>query len=486
MSKDEITLKSAIAQGQMIRAGAISASELLDLHLERYHRYNPSINAIVFTQIERARRVARTLDKEHADGRHRGPLHGVTMTVKDSFDWQGAPSTWGIPAMKDNYPPEDSLAVQRLEQAGLLIYGKSNVPFRISDWQSFNKFYGTTNNPWDLSRTPGGSSGGAAAALATGMTSLEIGSDIGSSIRNPAHYCGVFGHKPTMGVVPLHGHMLPGDHAFIDLLVGGPLARSAADLIAAIDILAGPGGYDARGWRLTLPPSKKKTLKDFKVGVMLESPVGVQDNELTASLQKSLEQLEHAGVMIDYSAAPAIDFKRYHHVYMLLLRSATGLALSHDEFASNLEASQMRADTDWSHRAYVERGAAIRQRDWWALHNEREALRKAWDEFFAQYDLLLCPVAASAAFPHDHTGERPDRTIQINGQTQSVIDQLFWAGISTLTHLPSSVVPAGLTQSGLPCGLQIIGNFLEDYTTLEFAHLMEQAIGGFQCVPGYT
>ena len=183
--------------------------------------------------------------------------------------------------------------------------------------------------------------------------------------------------------------------------------------------------------------------------------------------------------MIDYSVAPAIDFKRYHHVYMLLLRSAAGLALSHDEFASNLEASQMRADTDWGHRAYVERGAAIRQRDWWSLHNEREALRKAWDEFFAKYDLLLCPVAASAAFPHDHTGERPDRTIQINGQTQSVIDQLFWAGISTLTHLPSSVVPAGLTQSGLPCGLQIIGNFLEDYTTLEFAHLMEQAIGGW-------
>ena len=482
---DDLPLRPALELAELVQRRQISALELLDLHLARYEAHNPAVNAVVFTQIEQARSNARWSDNVLAAGRTLGPLHGVPMTIKDSYDWVGSPSTWGIPERVDNYPRGNATAVQRLLDAGAIIYGKTNVPHKLADWQSFNSIYGTTNNPWDLTRTPGGSSGGSAAALATGMASLEIGSDIGASIRNPAHYCGVFGHKPTMGIVPLRGHLLPDDHAHVDILVGGPLARSAGDLKILLEILAGPTGAEQKAWRLHLPPARKTDLGAFRVGMLMDSPVCAQDDELTEQLLATVDALERAGLQVDRNAAPQFDWARYQEVYFLLLRAASGTGFSDEEYLFHLQSSESRTPKDTRYRAYLDRGVTLRYRDWFALHNEREQMRKLWAKFFTKYDVLLSPIAASAAFVHNQDGERPDRTILVNGREELVVDQLFWAGLSSVVHLPSTVAPAGLTRSGLPCGMQIIADYLEDNTALEFARLMEEALGGFKVPPGY-
>ncbi|HAL48434.1 MAG TPA: amidase [Dehalococcoidia bacterium] len=294
-----LAFESAVSLASKVRDKEISAVELLEFYLQRVERHNPALNAIIFTQIEKAREQAQTVDEALANGDVLGPLHGVPMTVKDCYDWVGSPSTWGNPMFKDNYPKRDALAVERLQNAGAVIFGKTNIPLMLADWQTFNDIYGTNNNPWDLARAPGGSSGGAAAALAAGLTGLEAGTDIGSSIRNPAHYCGVFGHKPSYGVIPDQGRFLPGVFASIDIEVGGPLARSAEDLAVSMDVMAGPGGLDANGWRLDLPAPRKSSPKDYKVAVMLTSPYCEQDDELTDRLQNTVDALAHAGVQID-------------------------------------------------------------------------------------------------------------------------------------------------------------------------------------------
>ena len=480
----ELAFESALSLAEKVRQKEISAVELLEFYLQRVEQYNPALNAIIFMQVEKARQRAQEADAALAHGENWGPLHGVPMTIKDSFDWVGSPSTWGNPVFKDNYPERDTETVERLQNAGAVIFGKTNIPLMLADWQSFNVIYGTTNNPWDLSRVPGGSSGGAAAALAAGLTGLEIGSDIGASIRNPSHYCGVFGHKPTYGVVP-PGHLLPGVYTHTDIAVSGPLARSAEDLAATLDVLAGAAGKEAVGWKLDLPKPRKHSLKDYKVGVLLTSPCCAQDDELTDQLQNAVDRLAQAGVQVDDTARPMIDLERSHHVYLMLLRAATGTGLPDEEFGKHLEGKANRTDDDWSYRAYIDRAVTLHHRDWWQLHNEREKLRLAWAEFFREYDLLLCPAAASAAYPHDHEGERADRMIPVNGKPEPTVDQHFWAGLSCNVYLPSSVAPVGLTRSQLPCGLQIVGPYLHDHTCIEFARLIEQEFGGFTPPPGY-
>ena len=210
-----------------------------------------------------------------------------------------------------------------------------------------------------------------------------------------------------------------------------------------------------------------------------------QDEELTEQLLHTVVALEKAGVQTDYAADPGFDWHRYQEVYLLLLRATTSASYTNEEYEFHLQNAAARNSDDTRYRAYLDRGITIRHRDWWALHDEREQMRLRWQAFFEHYDLLLCPIAASTAFVHDHTGERPDRTIDINGQQESVMDQLFWAGLSGVVYLPSTVVPAGLTRSGLPCGLQLIAPYLEDNTAIQFAQLMEDVVGGFQPPPGY-
>lgn len=481
-----IALRSAADQAAAIASGDLSASELLEVTLERYERLNPAINAIIYTQLDVARSRAKAADAATAAGESWGPLHGVPMTIKEAWDWVGSPSTSGHPDRKDWRPERNSEAIDRLLDAGAVIYGKTNLPVSMADWQTFNPVYGSTGNPWNPEYTPGGSSGGAAAALAAGLTALELGSDIGASIRNPSHYCGLFGHKPTFGLVPIIGHGNPGSPTMLDIGVGGPMARYATDLTLGLDIVAGAGGLDARGWNLELPEPRKTDPRKLKVAVMLESDCCVeQDSELTEQLAATVDAVGELGVQLDYDARPALDFEREHFNYMMLLRSATGTEASEEAYAAQQPHAERWDKGDRDYRALMAAGITLTHWEWAQHHAEREAARLVWDAFFDEYDLLLCPTAASAAYPKDEDGARADRYITVNGEPQHTTDQLFWAGMSCGVYLPGTVAPAGFTKSGMPCGLQIVAGHLRDRESLAFAEFMEQELGGYVTPPGY-
>ena len=473
----DLTLRSAADQAAAIAAGDISARELLAAVVERYERHNPALNAVIFTRLEQAEQRAAVADEMTANGLSAGPLHGVPMTVKEAWDWVGSPSTSGHDALVDWRPERDCEPVERLLAAGANIYGKTNIPVSMADWQTFNPVYGRTSNPWNHNMTPGGSSGGAAAAVAAGMAAVELGSDIGASIRNPAHYCGIFGHKPTYGLVPIAGHGSPGNPVELDIGVGGPLARYAEDLNLVLDVVAGASRLDARGWKLELPPPRKTNPADIKVAVMLESPCVAQDGELTDQLAATVDALATLGVQVDYDARPDLDIERSHEVYLTLLRAATGTEYPAEAYAEQQTIAERYAAGDRDYRARFGRAITLSHWEWAAFHREREEQRLIWDAFFDDYDFLLCPTAASAAYPHDTGGERVDRTITVNGTQESTLDQLFWAGWSCGVLLPATVAPAGLTASGLPVGLQIVAGHLRDREAIAFAALMERELG---------
>ncbi len=481
----ELHFSSAVELARMIKAGDIGSAELLDHFLDRVAAHNPRLNAIIWMDVEGARARAKAADDAFARGEDWGPLHGVPMTVKESFNLAGSPTTWGDPALADNVTETSAVVVDRLLAAGAVIFGKTNVPLNLADWQSFNAVYGTTNNPWDVKLTPGGSSGGSAAALAAGLTGLEMGSDIGASIRNPAHYCGVFGHKPTYGVVPGRGQARPGMLAPADIAVVGPLARSAEDLELTLDVVAGPDLFDATAWRLNLPAARKTALADFRVAVMLSDPVAEVDRAYQDRLQDVADQLARAGATVSDTARPDLDNARAFEVYIALLRAATSARASADQIAFFEQVKADTADDDMSYLAQMARAVLRPHREWLAWNNEREAMRYPWAAFFKDWDILLCPAATSAAWPHDQEGERHDCTITVNDKQQPTTDQMFWAGFPNVVFLPSTVAPAGLTPAGLPVGLQAIAAEGEDKTAIEFCKLTAREIIGFQPPPGY-
>jgi amidase len=482
----DVPFRSAKQLATALRRKKIGCEELLDLYVARVEKYNPRLNAIIATDLEGARKRAQAADRALANGESWGRLHGVPMTIKESYDVVGLPTTWGIPELKDNYPDRNALGVDRLLAAGVVLFGKTNVPLYLADYQSYNAIYGITNNPWDLTRSPGGSSGGSAAALAAGLTGLEAGSDIGSSIRNPAHYCGVFGHKPTYGIVPPRGQALPGKVAQGDISVIGPMARSADDLAVALDVMARADEIDAAGWQLRLPAPRPKALGEYRVAVMLTDPNADVDTEVQDRLQALADFLAQQGARISDQARPDLDTGEVHRVYIRLLRAATSGRQSSEEFARNLEVTLGLAPRDESYFAQMMRANTLHHRDWLAANETRHQMRWKWAEFFKEWDVLLCPVTSTAAFPHDHVGERHERTIVVNGKRVPTTDQLFWAGYSGMCFLPSTVAPAGLTPGGLPVGVQIVGPQYGDRTTIAFARLLEREYQAFVPPPGYA
>ena len=409
------------------------------------------------------------------------------MTIKESYDVVGLPTTWGVPTYKDRIATKNAVVVDRLLRAGVVLFGKTNVPLYLGDWQSFNAIYGTTNNPWDVTRAPGGSSGGSAAALAAGLTGLEAGSDIGSSIRNPAHFCGVFGHKPTWGIVPRAGQALPWQTAPVDIDVVGPLARSADDLVIALAAMAGPDEIDGAGWQLRLAPARQERLRDFKVALMLDAAPEIPvDREVTDRLQALADFLGRQKVKVDDRARPAIDTRESFSVYVKLLRAATSDRQSDTDFENNVGIARRLAPDDESYYARATRAAVSSHRDWLAANEARYRMRLAWAEFFTKYDLLLCPAAGTAAFPHDQKGERHERTLVVNGKRVPVTDHLFWAGYTGVSFLPSSAAPCGFTPSRLPVGVQIVGPQYGDLRCLAFARLLEREFQPFVPPPGYA
>lgn len=482
----DIAFASAHDLAARIRSGEIRSREVLELYIERTKRFNPALNAIIATDLDGARAAADAADAAVARGEISGPLHGVPMTFKESYDAAGMVTTWGLEELRDNVAAVDSVPVARLRAAGAVVFGKTNVPVMLADWQSYNPVYGSTNNPWDLSRTPGGSSGGSAAALAAGLTGLEAGSDIGASIRNPAHYCGVYGHKPTWGILPPRGHALPGVVAPADISVIGPLARSAEDLEIALDIMAGPHGLDAACWRLDLPAATQRAPGDFRVAVVLEDQNVDQDTVLTDALQRAIDALAAKGMTVVTGAKPAFDTREAHQLYVRLLRAATSGRVSDAEMERQRALLAEAGEDDESYVVEAARGNTMLHRDWLKLNNRRTQMREEWQALFDDVDLLLCPVASTTAFPHDQEGERVNRKIIVNNKSVPVTDQLFWAGYTGAFHLPSTVAPVGLASDGLPVGLQIVAPHGHDKRAIAFAKMMERELGGFTPPPGYA
>ena len=480
----DIAFHSAKRLAGMIRRRKIGCLELLDHYIARVDRFNPALNAIIVTDIPKARRRAKAADRALAKGDIWGPLHGVPMTVKEAFDVAGLPTTWGSPAYKDNIATSNALAVDRWLAAGAVVFGKTNVPLGLADAQTFNDVYGTTNSPWDLARTPGGSSGGAAAALAAGLTGIEMGSDIASSIRNPAHFCGLFGHKPTYGICPPHGHSLNANPSPLDILDIGPLARGAEDIALGLSIMAGPDEIDAAGYRLALPPPRKKTLREFKIGILVDHPTSPVEQDVIDLLQRLADFLGKKKAKVDDRARPDIDMDDIHRTFNVLLRAATSQGQDDKEFARNLKAAQALKPDDDSFVARRLRGLTIRHREWLQLDEHRHRLRWKWHEFFQSYDLLLCPAFGKAAHPHEHTTPY-ERMLPVNGKLIPYRALTFWAGYTGLTYLPSSTAPIGFTENGFPVGVQIVGPQYGDRTCLQFARLLEQEYQEFVPPPGY-
>ena len=486
MAKSEWSFKTAVELSAALAAKKVSAVELAQDAIGRIERHDAKINAVCVRDFERGLLAARAADAERARGANK-PLLGIPMTVKESYNVAGLPTTWGIPAQKDFRPAEDALSISRVKDAGGVILGKTNVPVRLADWQSYNDIYGTTNNPFDLGRTPGGSSGGSSAALAAGYGALSLGSDIGGSLRVPAFHCGVYAHKPTFNLAPVRGHTapplppLPFDR---DLSVIGPMARGAADLSLLLDAIAGPDPLEAgKAYRLALPPSRHDGLKNFRVLLIDTDRVMPTDAAVRGTLEALATNLAKAGVKVDRSSPLLPDFAASTRLYMRMLMSFLAASFTPENYAGAKTAAEALSADDTSLAAERLRGIALSHRDWVIADGGRTRLRAQWRELFKTFDAVICPVMPTPAYPHDHLPDQEQRRIKIDGKNYVYPDQLAWPGIATLPGLPSTAIPTGFAPDGLPVGVQIVGPWLEDRTPLRLAELIEREFGGFKPPP---
>ena len=471
-----------------LAAREMSSVELTDLTIKRIETFDGKLNAVVVRDFERARIAAAQADAAIARGERR-PLLGVPITVKEAYNVAGLPTTWGIPAAKGWTPPADAVVVQRAKAAGAVILGKTNVPFVLADWQSYNDIYGTTNNPWDVTRTPGGSSGGSAVALAAGYVPLELGSDIGGSLRAPAHFCGAFAHKPTHGLVPSRGHVPPRAEPLpvdVDLAVVGPMARTAADLALALDLIAGPDGPQSIAYRLALPAPRHDDLRGFRVLVVDTHPLIPTAVAVRSALDGLADRLGKAGAKVTRESALLPDLTTMAQTYVKLLMSFFGADVPMEAYSRVRGIADSIPANDASLDALRARGLVLSHRDWIATDRTRTAIVARWRELFRSFDVVLCPVMPTPAFPHDHSPEQRTRRIAIDGKEYPYLDQIVWAGIATLTGLPATAAPIGRSDAGLPIGVQIIGPHFEDRTSIAFAQLIEREFGGFVPPPGFA
>ena len=469
---------------EKIKQREVSSLEVLESFLAQVEKVNPTINAIIALDIERAKEKAIEADNKINLKSKLGPLHGLPMTIKDAFEVEGIVSTGGNPAWKDNIPKRNAEAVQRLVDAGAIIFGKTNVPFLSSDLQSFNKIYGTTNNPWDLERTPGGSSGGSAAALAAGMTPLELGSDIGGSIRVPAHFCGLYGHKPSYNIISEVGHMPPPPGSILTgngLSVAGPLARSPEDLEIALDVLVSAQEQDSQAWKVKLPKARTKKITELKIAVWPDEPYAEADNEITNLIKDTAKDLKHAGAKVETVDLP-ISFKEIDKIYSLLLNPLMLAGSPKETFETLAKLNESLDPNDISELAKVARGSVLKHADWVLVNAMRQNMRQKWREFFNKFDVILCPTCITPAFKHNHNPVH-ERKLTINGKDDEYLRATLWAGPAVSAGLPSTNVPIGMSSNNLPVSMQITGPYLEDKTCLEVAKVVRNLRGGFKIPP---
>ena len=478
------TYRNAADLVQALADRQISARELLDAAINRIEAVDPKINALVVRDFDRARDAANAADAAIARGERR-PLLGLPMSVKEQFNVAGLPTTWGFPKFKGWTPDFDALVVQRLKRAGAIIIGKTNVPLALGDWQSYNDVYGTTNNPWDFGRTPGGSSGGAAAALAAGYVPLELGSDIGGSLRAPAHYCGVFAHKPSLDLIPERGSGYPKTPPIPvmgDMAVTGPMARSAADLALELEILAGPDEmWEGIGYKLALPPPRHDKLADFRVLVVDEHPLCPTAASVKSAIDNLADRLAKASCTVQRSNPQMPDLARTTRNYYELLLAFFDTDLTPQERAQVDAAASILSPDNLTLGAARLRGLTMSHGAWLETSRIRVGLRARWQALFKDVDIVLCPSMPTPAFLHDHS-PRFERQLDIDGKKVPYSDQIVWAAIATSTGLPATACPIP-HEGNLPIGVQLIGGFLEDRTTIAFAGLIEREFGGFSPPP---
>ena len=460
-TRETLLFQSATDAAQAVRGKELSSRELTEMLFMRIEAVNPALNAIVELRCEAALQEALAADETTARGDAAGPLHGVPITIKDSFNVAGLHTTWGNPAFEGLVADRDATVARRLRRAGAIVVGKTNVAFMLGDFgQTANELYGATNNPWDISRTPGGSTGGAAAALSAGMTFLEYGSDLVGSIRIPASFCGVYGLKPSVGIVPLSGFQPPGppsppsDMAYMSAV--GPLGRSPRDLRMALGVTGGPEGQAAKAYSWALSPPRHARLEDFRVGVVLDHEHAPVSSEVAAPLSDAVDTLAQAGATVVEGWPDGVDPARNYESFGFHVRSFFAFQGSGEDFAKFSE--------------FVEH------------EDRRMASRAAWNRYFGGIDVFLCPVNFTPAFPHD-TRPFEERKIVTPEGERPYNDQSFWISHASLPGLPAVAAPVGCTPGGLPIGVQIVGPLYEDDTAITFAELLEDVIGGYESPP---
>lgn len=458
MLSSDPALWTTSEQRRAIATLELGSVELFDAQVARIDRLNAEINAVCTLDLERGRAECRRADEFAAGGTSLGPLHGIPITIKDAIETAGIRSTGGSTDLQTHVPVTDAPVVASLRQAGATVFGKTNLPEWSGDWQAFNAMFGTTNNPWDLSRMPGGSSGGAAAAVATGMTSFEIGTDIGGSVRVPSAFCGVFGHKPSFGVIPTLGYLDEpnGGGVESDVNVFGPIARSAEDLRLILDITAGPTPDRAVAWRLDLPECKVSDLDGLRIGVWFDEPTLPHDPEMMSVLHALLPKLVHAGALVDIDTRPSIDLTESWTSGMQIIGAAAGV--SHN--------SQGTTHTDW---LFADRN--------------RARTRAAWADYFRHVDVLLCPVSITPAIPHNQEGTLGSRWMKVSDLDVRYVLLGVWTALIGSVYLPSTSVPIGHTAGGLPVGIQVVAPYLHDRTAITVGGLIAEVADGYRVPP---
>jgi amidase len=456
---------SAVELTSALRSREISSAELLEIYLERIERLDRGrVNAVVTLDAERAREAAKAADEALARGKAVGPLHGLPMTIKDAIATEGIRSTGGAVELAEHVPTADAPAVASLKTAGAIVFGKTNLPRWSADSQAFNEVFGTTNNPWSFAHVPGGSSGGSAAALSAGFTGAELGTDIGGSVRAPAHCCGVYALKPSYGVVPNLGYLdhVGGGTTRTDINAFGPMARSAEDLGLLLSVLAGPNPDDAVAWRVDLPESTATSLTGLRVATWLDDEACPVDSEYLGMLRDTADALADAGAHVD-DAHPPVDFRVQMNNYVGLIAGAVSPSMPED-VAEQMSGSHLT----------------------WLRHDElRAALRHTWAEWFEGYDVLLAPAWSTPPFEHDQEGSMIDHVVTVNGEPRNHFEISHWLMIVNVFNHPSAVVPIGRTASGLPVGMQIVAPYLQDRTVIRVGDLISEVVGGYEVPPGF-
>ena len=473
----DLAFRSATELAASIRDKEVSSRELLDEFLDRIKLHDPQINAVVTLDEDRARAAADDADAKLAAGEAIGPLHGLPVTIKDALETEGLRSTGGAHEMMDHIPATDAQVVEQLKEAGAIVFGKTNLPRWSGDAQSYNDMFGVTNNPWDLTRTPGGSSGGAAAAVAAGMTSFEIGTDIGGSIRLPSHFSGVWGHKGSYGSVPGTGYLdgPNGGTVEADNNLLGPLARSIDDIELLFDVISGPTGTRRKAWKLELPPPRHADIGSYRVAAWLDDESCPIDSEMRDVLEGAADALAAAGAQVDRNARPDLDLRHVAKLGMQLTGVATSVNMSDEEMATIAEKSRGAASIAQRHHTWLERDRV------------RTGVRAEWERFFTDHDVLLCPVTVVPAFPHQHDGNWRSRKVMVNGDERSYTDITTWTSFIGGAYLPVTTPPLGLTKSGLPVSVQVVAPYLEDRTAMHVArHLAELTGTGYVPPPDFV